>query len=143
MHRCWTRRSALRGHEPIVALAEQLAAPVYTAWRRLDAFPNGHGLYRGTLPTLPDELLGSLHDADLLLAIGTRLDEFTTLAYTVPGPHQQVVPVVPVRTAKSRPTHAGLEPTDLPCVASRSWVSSARQRWADPSAKTPFDSISI
>jgi len=81
------------GHEPLVALAEQLGAPVYTAWRRPDAFPNDHDLYRGTMPTLPKDLVSSLREADVIVAVGTRLDEYSTLDYSVPAPHQRMIQI--------------------------------------------------
>ena len=81
------------GHEPLLAFAEQLGAPVYTAWRRPDAFPNDHALYRGTMPTQPKELFSSLREADVIVAVGTRLDEYSTLDYSVPAPHQRMIQI--------------------------------------------------
>lgn len=72
-------------------LASTLGAPVYTAWRQYDAFPNDHRLYAGPLPWLPPEMLQPLRDARVLLVVGTQLDDFSSLHYTLPGPEQQLV----------------------------------------------------
>ena len=77
--------------EELVRLAERLDARVYTAWRRFDAYPNGHRLYRGSIPGMPASLYAPLHEADLILAVGTRLGEFTTLTYSVPSEKQQLI----------------------------------------------------
>lgn len=90
-------------------------AGFYTAFRRQDTFPNGHPHYLGhlTLGT-PADVLAPLHDADLVLVLGCRLDEVTTQGYTLPVPGTAVVQVdecastlgavVPVQLAvQSRP----------------------------------------
>ena len=76
-----------------VELAEQLGATVYTGWRRFDAFPNDHPQYIGNLPFMAKPLLAPLFEADTVLALGTRLGEFTSAGYRVPGPQQQLVQV--------------------------------------------------
>lgn len=75
----------------LVALAERLSAPVYTGWRRFDAFPNDHRLYLGPLPVMPADLYEPLLKADLVLALGTRLGEFTTKAYGWPVAGQKLI----------------------------------------------------
>jgi acetolactate synthase-1/2/3 large subunit len=77
----------------LVELAECLLAPVYTAWRRFDAFPNQHPLYMGGLPFMPPDLLAPLQEADLILAVGTRLGEFTTKSYSLPASGQRLIHV--------------------------------------------------
>lgn len=79
--------------DALVRLAERLAAPVFTGWRRFDAFPNDHGLYVGPLPVMPADLYAPLMEADVVLAIGTRLGEFTTKAYSWPVPGQKLIHV--------------------------------------------------
>lgn len=78
----------------LVRFAEAEELPVIAAWRRPDAFPNDHRLYLGQSglgapPSVQDRLL----TADLVLAIGTRLNEFTTLGYRVPTPSCRLVHV--------------------------------------------------
>jgi len=77
----------------LVRLAERLAAPVYTGWRRFDVFPNDHRLYAGPLPVMPAELYQPLLQADVVLAIGTRLGEFTTKAYSWPVAGQKLIQI--------------------------------------------------
>lgn len=81
------------GRAAVVALAERLGAPVYNAWRRFDAFPNTHPQFAGNLPWLSAELVRPLRDADVVLAIGTRLGDFTSMSYTVPSPKQKLIQI--------------------------------------------------
>ena len=79
--------------ELVVELAEQLGAGVYTGWRRFDAYPNDHPHYLGNLPFMAPELLAPLFEADTVLALGTRLGEFTSATFRVPGSRQRLVQV--------------------------------------------------
>src|ERR687893_516449 len=84
------------GHarDELIAFAEAFNVGVYAAFRRQDVFPNEHPLYLGhlTLGT-PPETLGALEAADLVLVVGSRLDEITTQSYALPRPDQPVVRV--------------------------------------------------
>jgi acetolactate synthase I/II/III large subunit len=75
----------------VVALAEKLGAGVFTGWRRFDAFPNHHPLYLGPMPVLPADLAAPLKEADVIVAIGTRLGEYTTQSYGWPVAGQQLI----------------------------------------------------
>jgi acetolactate synthase-1/2/3 large subunit len=79
--------------DKLVHFAECLEAPVFTAWRRFDAFPNKHPLYMGGLhlSSISNDLSDPLKKADLIIAIGTRLDEFTTLNYSSPSMAQKLI----------------------------------------------------
>jgi acetolactate synthase-1/2/3 large subunit len=75
-------------------LAESGAIPVMTAFRRGDVFPNDHPLYLGSLsfgtaPAMRERALS----ADVVCAIGTRLDELTTLGYQVPNKTAKLVQI--------------------------------------------------
>ena len=72
--------------EELLAFAEAFDVGVYAAFRRQDVFPNEHPLYLGhlTLAT-PPETLRALDEADLVLVVGSRLDEVTTQSYGVPA----------------------------------------------------------
>jgi len=76
----------------LVRFAEAAAIPVLTAFRRYHAFPYDHPLYLGGMglgaPSLVRERLAA---ADVLLALGTRLGEFTTGAYALPAPGTQLL----------------------------------------------------
>ncbi len=70
----------------LVQLAERLGLPVMTAFRRHDAFPNDHPLYLGPLSFGAAPVVAErARAADVVLALGTRLSEITTLGYTIPG----------------------------------------------------------
>ena len=92
----------------LVELAERLGLPVVTAFRRHDAFPNHHPLYLGPLSFgAPPSVAERARAADVMLAIGTRLSELTTLGYTVPAPgatliHVDVAPEVLGRSVPAR-----------------------------------------
>lgn len=67
----------------LVAFAEAQEMPVATAFRRKDRFPNSHRLYTGDLGFVaPPALLKALQEADLILALGSRLADITTGGYT-------------------------------------------------------------
>lgn len=83
------------GRALLRAAAERHGLPVALASKRQDLFPNHHPLYAGHLQiaTRPPqrELLAQ---ADLVLALGTRLDQITTKDYTLlraPVPAQPLV----------------------------------------------------
>lgn len=92
----------------LVELAERLGLPVMTAFRRHDTFPNDHPLYLGPLSFgAPPSVAERARAADVVLAIGTRLSEITTLGYSLPSPeatliHVDVAPEVLGRTFPAR-----------------------------------------
>jgi len=92
--------------------AEQNVLPVACAYRRQDLFDNRHPLYAGdaSLGIIPD-LVRRFRDADLILAIGTRLGDITTGGYSyldVPRPHQRLVHVHPAADELGRVFQADL-----------------------------------
>jgi len=85
---------ASRATAALVALAEQEQVPVFTGWRRPDAFPNDHPLYLGWAglrsPNVPFKRLQA---ADLIVAVGTRLGEFPTHRFKIPAAGTRLVHV--------------------------------------------------
>jgi acetolactate synthase-1/2/3 large subunit len=77
--------------DALTGLATELAVPVYTAWRRFDAFPNAHPLYAGNVPWIPPHLQAPLREAGVILAAGTRLGDFTSFSYSLPSPDQRLI----------------------------------------------------
>jgi acetolactate synthase-1/2/3 large subunit len=81
------------------AFAERFQLPVCTGFRRQDLFDNTHALYAGALgPGVNAKLAQRLKDADLVVAIGTRLSESTSAEYTLlqaPRPRQRLVHIHP------------------------------------------------
>jgi acetolactate synthase-1/2/3 large subunit len=101
---------ARTARSPLVAVAERFGLGVYTAFRRQDIYPNDEPHYLGhlTLNAAP-VILSSLEKSDLVLVLGTRMDEITTQSYRLPDPSAEVVHVDAdpgVLSAAFRPTMA-------------------------------------
>ena len=81
------------------ATAERLDIPVACAFRRQDAIDNASPVYCGDIGTSgPPSLPKRVREADLVIALGTRLGEMTTQGYTtidVPQPKQRLVHIHP------------------------------------------------
>ena len=78
--------------DALVAFAEATGLPVMTSFRRHDAFPNDHPLSIGSLSLgAPNVVVERARNADVVLAIGTRLGETTTFGYTLPGPDATLI----------------------------------------------------
>ncbi len=79
--------------------AECFQLPVCTGFRRQDVFDNTHALYAGALgPGVNAKLAQRVKDADLIVAMGTRLSESTSAEYTLlqaPRPLQRLVHIHP------------------------------------------------
>lgn len=88
-----------QGRETLLALAEAWNIPVVVAFRRHDVFPNRHPLYAGDLGLSNQESqIMAFHSSDLILALGTRLDDITSQGYTfpkLPQPEQTLVHCYP------------------------------------------------
>ncbi len=73
--------------------------PVVTSFRRQDAFNHNNGCYVGELGTGPNpKLLEKIRESDLLLVVGSRLDEIETQGYTLidaPIPKQTLIHIHP------------------------------------------------
>ncbi len=88
------------------AFAERLDLPVMTAFRSQDAIDNRSCCYCGHAGIAPPpKLKSALASADLVVAIGTHLDEITTGGYetiAVPAPRQTLIHVHPDAAAIGR-----------------------------------------
>ncbi|MFW8564741.1 thiamine pyrophosphate-binding protein [Orrella sp. 11846] len=74
------------GREALLAFAEQWQIPVAVAFRQQDLFPNEHPLYVGDLGLAnPQNQMDAFHESDLIIALGTLLDDITTQGYTFPN----------------------------------------------------------
>lgn len=80
--------------EDLATLARRIDVPVIASWRRPDVMPNEDPLYLG-MSGLGASV--AVHDrlrrADVILALGSRLNAITTDGYTIPGPTTQVIHV--------------------------------------------------
>ena len=87
----WTAESA----RALQRFAESWQLPVGCGFRFQDTFDNRHALYAGDVGIgINPKLAARVRDADLVLAIGVRLGEMTTGAYShlsVPRPAQKLV----------------------------------------------------
>ena len=82
----------------LVKFAELLHVPVIASWRHGDVIPNDHPLYLGMAGLgAPAAVRERLERADAILVLGSRLNEATSYAYTVP-------------TAGTRWIHVDVEP---------------------------------
>lgn len=87
-----------RGRAAMLRAANALQVPVVTSFKRQDIFPNDNPLYAGYLGfNIPKPQVDLLSEADLILAIGTRLGDTTTQGYVFPSipPKQKLVHVYP------------------------------------------------
>lgn len=99
-------------------LAKETGAAVLAGFRRHDSFPNDDPHFVGTIslntqPAVQD----AMRRADVILALGTRLSELTTLRYTFPSTKQQLIHIdssAEVLSCSSVPTdHAYVADSEL------------------------------
>jgi len=73
------------GREALLRFVEAWDVPVLVAFRRHDLMPNAHRLFAGNMGLAnPADQMAALREADLLLALGTRLGDITTQGYAYP-----------------------------------------------------------
>jgi acetolactate synthase-1/2/3 large subunit len=78
----------------LVRAASRYGLGVYAAFRRQDIFPNDDPHYLGHLTLNASPIIRqSLERADLVLVLGSRLDEVTTQSYRLPAAAADVVQV--------------------------------------------------
>ena len=124
--------SAAGAQDLCVRVAEAEQVPVVTAWRRPDSFPNDHPLYLGWAGLRsPTNVLNRILDADVVMAIGTRLSQFTSYRYRVPPSGSRFIHVD--ISAEILGAHVG---ADIACQSDamhflRALLDSARRRPLD------------
>lgn len=89
--------SSREGRAALKLASEALAIPVVPTFKRQDLFPNTHPNYGGYLGfKIPKAQVDLLQEADVILAVGTRLGDVTTQGYTFPAaprPRQTLIHV--------------------------------------------------
>jgi acetolactate synthase-1/2/3 large subunit len=96
---------AMAGRRALLTAAESHQIPVVLSFKRQDLFPNAHLLYAGHLGfKIPRSQVALYAEADLVLAVGTRLGEVTTQGYTFPV---SPVPKQPLVHVHDDPQHIG------------------------------------
>ena len=103
--------------EDLLALSERWNVPVAVAAKMQDQFPNDHTLWIGQLGFFISPAQVALFDqADLFVALGTRLGELSSLGFRFPRqepPRQRLIHIYPDPGAIGTRFHA-----DVPVVAS-------------------------
>ncbi len=86
-----------QAQQDLQQFAESSGIPVVTAFRFNDLFDNHSSVYAGSAGVgMHAELQALIHDADVVLALGVRFGEISTLGYTlfnVPEAAQQIIHV--------------------------------------------------
>jgi len=127
----WSARAAA----DTVALCESWGVPMATAFRCQDYVDNGSPAYCGTLGLgIDPRLAARVHESDLLLVIGARLDEPTTGSYlTIEAPR----PRQPLIHVHADPEELGrvFEPVLGICAGSAEFVAAARALPSPDSAR--------
>jgi acetolactate synthase-1/2/3 large subunit len=105
--------------------------PTAASFRRQDAVDNKCGVYAGQLGYGPNpKLQQRIRDADLIIAVGTRLGESTTDGYTLitpDHPGQTLVHIHPDPNELGRVFHS-----DLPICADMGEFAEMVDEWQDP-----------
>ncbi|TEA78823.1 thiamine pyrophosphate-binding protein [Allopusillimonas ginsengisoli] len=85
--------------QTVEAFAERFQLPVGVGWRRQECFDNRHPNYAGHVGYgLTPELAQRITTADLVIALGSRLNQPTTVDYTLlecPQPKQKLIHIYP------------------------------------------------
>lgn len=136
--------------EELIAFSETFQIPVVTTYRRLSAFPNDHAHYLGNLSSAQNPALEAVAGADLVVAIGTRLNQQSTAGFTLPHPGQMVIQIDPseevigqnhrpdigiVSDVKLALSAALQHPAPAPKANRQGWIDEYRkvqQEWATP-----------
>ncbi len=70
----------------LIQFSETFQIPVVTTYRRMSAFPNDHPQYLGNLSSAKNHARDAVAGSDLVVAIGMRLNQQSTVGYTLPSP---------------------------------------------------------
>ena len=90
----------------LVRFAEASGAAVSTAYRRQDAFPNGHTAYAGHLEINRVAFQEkAFAEADLIIAVGARMDGITSQEFSLVRPDQAFIHVFPDPDVLARLPH--------------------------------------
>ena len=81
--------------DELVQFSEKFQIPVTTTHARMSAFPNDHAYYLGNVASAKEHTRGAVAEADLVVAIGTRLNGHTTANFTLPRSDQSLLQIFP------------------------------------------------
>jgi acetolactate synthase-1/2/3 large subunit len=146
--------------QELIDFSEKFQIPVLTTYRRLAAFPNDHPHYLGNLSSAQNHARDALAGAELVLAIGTRLNQQSTAAFTLPRPDQTLIQIDPAEEVIGQNHHpemglvsdiklalaAALEhPAPPPNPSRKGWIDEYRQvqqAWVTPPER-PSSKVSM
>jgi acetolactate synthase-1/2/3 large subunit len=90
------RVGSAEARQSLLAASEAWAVPVLPTYVHQDVFPNEHPNYGGELGIRPpDGVAATAREADLILAVGTKLGGMALLGDQLPLPGQRVIHVYP------------------------------------------------
>jgi acetolactate synthase-1/2/3 large subunit len=90
------RAASEEARRALLATSYAWALPVATSFKRQDLFPNEHPNFAGHLGYgIPSELGAALRESDLILAVGTHLDDTTSQGFSIPAKGQRLVHIYP------------------------------------------------
>ena len=140
--------------QELIDFAEKFQIPVITSYKRQDAFPNSHPYYIGNLSNANKHLQGLISkETDLLVVIGSRLNQQTTAGFSLPRAGQPFIqihaddenigqnlrPEVGIVSDAKLALALGLKhPGPKPNENRASWINenhSAQKRYATPSER--------
>lgn len=144
----WTARAAA----DLARFAEAQALPVAAAFRSQDLLHNDHPLYVGDLGLGVDPRLAErVRRADLVLALGTRLEEIVSQGYTlfgIPVPEQRLVHVFPDAEEIDRVVQSDLgivSDMEAFCAGAAALPPASDPPWTDwaQAARADFEAIRV
>jgi acetolactate synthase I/II/III large subunit len=137
--------------QELIDFSEKFQIPVFTSYKRQDAFPNNHPNYIGNLANANKHARSLVADeVDLVVAVGTRLNQQTTGGFAIPKPGQPFIQIFPdeeamgqnlrpdlaiVADAKSALAAALQLPGPRPNESRAGWIAeehAAQKRYATP-----------
>ena len=125
-------RQALR------SASEAWSLPVFTSFEHQDAFDHEHPNYAGELGIRPPAPMQEIaRDADLILAVGTRMGDMASLGHSIPSPDQQLIHVYPdpTKIGTNLRTNIGIvseaEPFLEALAAQNAPPAAGRKAWAE------------
>jgi acetolactate synthase I/II/III large subunit len=81
-----------RAWQELIDFSEKFQLPVLTSYKRQDAFPNNHPNYAGNMLTSNKHAQNlAYQESDLLIVLGSRLNQQTTAGFTWPRPGRPFV----------------------------------------------------
>src|SRR5262245_57387666 len=82
--------------QELIDFSEKFQIPVLTSYKRMDAFPNSHPNYIGNLANANKHTRSLVVDeSDLVLVIGSRMNQQTTAGFAFPKPGQPLIQIYP------------------------------------------------